>query len=325
VDLIAQVALPLQGQYLNSLVGTFRGQTNAWFAAAGNLQYEIFGALLLIALACRIGIVGARAGSAAAVVWQLPSILESMILPLILVPVSVALMGHALGIGEDIGTTITGYEFVGASGLFGAYMTLILEILALPFGAATAVGLPGAWGAALHAVNAVMPVSSVLMGVGLFVLAVVVALRLLKVAEQCTLMLLRCQLDTLIVMPFTLILCAFVPIPGDALWRGAIQVFFRSIFRLAIAIGISSLAIVALRTIAVTLQTVGQAANIYIMLGEIFACVGGAVIVGSLIEGATNSLDAAFAGAIGWGAVMPSAGDVARQAISAARTAAAAL
>jgi hypothetical protein len=319
VEFLAQVALPLQGQYLNSLLGTFRGTTNAWFAAAGILQFGIFGALMLIAIACRIGVIGARAQSASAIPWQFPKILEHMILPLIVINVSSALLGHALGIGEGIGTTVTGLEFVGASGLFGTFMDLIVAILILPFGPSITTGLPGA---IALAVAAVIPAAPLWIAVGLFIFGLTVGLRLLKVAEDCTLCVLRCQIDTLIIMPFALILCAFVPIPGDTLWRGAIQVFFRSIFRLGIALAVASLAIIALQRIVATIATIGKAPNVYVMLGEIFACVGGAVIVGSLVEGSTVTIDAAFAAVVGWGQAMPTATEIAQQAVAALRKAA---
>jgi hypothetical protein len=316
--LLAQVAVPFGGHYLDSLVGTFRGTTNQWFAAAGNLQYGIFGALMLIAIACRIGIVGSRAGSASAIPWQFPKILEHLILPLILIPVSVTLLGHALAIGEGIGATVTGQEFVGASGLFGTFIALIAQILLLPF-SGVATGLPGALGVLLAAT---IPWAPLAIGLGMFVLAVTVALRLLKIAEQSTLCVIRCQLDTLIIMPFALILCAFVPIPGDTLWRAGIQVFFRSIFRLAVAIGVASLAIVALQRIVATIATLAQAPNLYVMIGELFACVGGAVIVGSLVEGSVTTIDATFAGVVGWGQVMPTPTQFAGQALAAIREAA---
>jgi hypothetical protein len=249
----------------------------------------------LVVITCRIGMLASQGGGMNAVPWRLPELMKQLILPMLILPVRVILLGPALAIGEGVGTTISGAEFVGASGLFGQFMNLILQILILPFS-----GALGLMAAAL--LGGAGPLS---IAFGLFVLMCVVALRLLKIAEECVLCVMRCQLQTFIVMPFALVMCSFVPLPNDQLWQGGINLFFRSIMRLAVALCVSSLAIIALARIVTTIATIAQSPDIFQALGKLFSCVGGAVIIGSLIGGLTDSLDAAFTGFVGWGAVSP--------------------
>jgi hypothetical protein len=300
------IPTPPFGGWLNGFVDQVTGDVNPWLANAQLIMHGLFAAFLILVVVFALARRAVQDQSIAGWGHALPLILMDLLPPFLIVYAAPAFVLNTLSVGLGLGSSITGYDMTGPSAMAGAFEKCMRSMLGAPFSqlVGTMTQPPSFSWQYLSDLTTVpaLAQAGLTEEIAAFFLCV---LFVLPTACLCTLTLVFVEVDALVVTPFALVLVAFcLGGVGGSLWEGALHAWVRRVFRLAVALGIAVIAMIAIGHVndsIAALNPLDYKTTLYGWLVDVLEI----VVVGGLTAAIPFALDAGISGAFAFGAGVP--------------------
>ncbi len=294
----ATIPAPSFGGALSNLVDQVTADSNGWLVAAQTIMYVLFSLLVGLSVVFALARSAVQNQSIAAWGHVFPNMLMDLLPPWCIVFAAPAFSLNTLSVGLGLGSALTGQAITGPSAMATVFIGMIGTLLAAPFGpmaaSASAATQPTFSWQYLTTLASIPP--EMLMGVVMEGAAILMIAFLIPVAIVNVAMLLWVEIDALVVMPLALLLVPFVANQmTSGLWQGALQTWVRRVFRLAMAVIISSFSIAMFQHFADQLTGLNPL-DYKTMLTNEFSTLLIVCAVGAVTAGLPFALDSAILG-----------------------------